>query len=497
MRTTALALSVVFLLACAHAAAGESASDDTQACLECHATATPGIVADWSKSRHAGVLPGEAMKKPALQKRISAKTVPEGLAGTTVGCAECHAMRPEAHPDAFDHEGFRVYTIVTPSDCAVCHPEEADQYSQNLMSNAYGNLMDNPLYRDLMKSINGMQRFEKGRTVTEDADEMTRADSCLHCHGTRIGIEGVRKVETDFGEMEFPALTGWPNQGVGRINPDKSMGACTSCHARHGFSIEMARKPYTCSQCHKGPDVPAYKVYEVSKHGNIHSSLGKHWDFTAVPWTAGKDFQAPTCAACHASLLVDSEGTTIAKRTHRMNDRLDWRILGLVYAHPRPKSPDTSIIKNKGGLNLATELTGEPVVEFLIDEKQQMANRRAMKTVCLACHSTPWVDGHFVRFDNTVKTTNAMTLTATQVLLSAWEKGAAMGPGQGDSPFNEAIEKMWVELWLFYANSTRYASAMSGADYGVFANGRWYMSKTIQEMLDHLEFKLEQTKKKK
>jgi hypothetical protein len=32
---------------------------------------------------------------------------------------------------------------------------------------------------------------------------------------------------------------------------------------------------------------------------------------------------------------------------------------------------------------------------------------------------------------------------------------------------------------------------MAGADYGVFANGRWYTSKNIQEMLDWLEFKLE------
>jgi hypothetical protein len=31
---------------------------------------------------------------------------------------------------------------------------------------------------------------------------------------------------------------------------------------------------------------------------------------------------------------------------------------------------------------------------------------------------------------------------------------------------------------------------MGGADYGVFANGRWSMSKNIQDMKDWLEFKL-------
>jgi hypothetical protein len=83
-----------------------------------------------------------------------------------------------------------------------------------------------------------------------------------------------------------------------------------------------------------------------------------------------------------------------------------------------------------------------------------------------------------------------MTLTATKILLSAWEKGAAKGLEQKDSIFNEAIERKWAEQWLFYANSTRFASAMAGADYGVFANGRWYQSKNIQEMLDWLHFKL-------
>jgi hydroxylamine dehydrogenase len=54
--------------------------------------------------------------------------------------------------------------------------------------------------------------------------------------------------------------------------------------------------------------------------------------------------------------------------------------------------------------------------------------------------------------------------------------------------FDEAIEKKWAEQWLFFANSTRFASAMMGADIGVFENGRWYMAKNIQEMLDHLKF---------
>jgi len=38
---------------------------------------------------------------------------------------------------------------------------------------------------------------------------------------------------------------------------------------------------------------------------------------------------------------------------------------------------------------------------------------------------------------------------------------------------------------------------MAGADYGVFAKGRWYMSRNIQEMADWLEFKLKGMEKEK
>jgi hypothetical protein len=292
------------------------------------------------------------------------------------------------------------------------------------------------------------------------------------------------------GEMAFPVFDGWPNMGVGRINPDGSKGSCASCHTWHRFSIEMARKPHTCSQCHKGPDVPIYKIYQVSKHGNIYSSIGSEWNFESVPWAVGSDFTAPTCASCHVSLLVTPEGDVIAERTHQMNNRLPWRMFGLIYAHPHPKSPDTSKIINMSGLPLPTELTGEPATQYLIDSEEQEKRRMAIQSVCLSCHGQQWVDGHWARFENTIKVTNEMTLTSTKLIMMAWDKGLAKGRLQGDSVFNEAIEKKWMEQWLFFANSTRMSSAMLGSDYGVFDNGRWYMSKNIQQIFQWLKTRL-------
>ena len=460
-------------------------SDATQDCIDCHISTHPGIVADWKRSRHSKVTPDQAMGKKKLERRVSADKVPDNLKGVAVGCAECHGMNPRKHKDTFNHNDYDVHVMVSPNDCATCHPDESRQFSDNIMSWAHVNLADNKLYHKLVKSINGMQRYPDMKVA--EPDKLTDQDSCYQCHGTKIEVTGKEKRDTDQGEMEFPKLSGWPNQGVGRINTDGSQGSCSACHSRHQFSIKMARKPYTCSQCHKGPDVPAYAAFSVSKHGNLHSALNAEWDFNPVPWTLGKDFSAPTCAACHVSLLVTEEGDVVAERSHRMNDRLPWRILGLIYAHPHPKSPNTSIIRNKDGLPLPTTFSNERAESFLIDQKEMVVRKERLQKVCLACHSLDWVNGHWARFENTIKATDEMTLSATHLMIDAWKKGAA---SQQPNPFDEGLEKLWVEQYLFFANSTRYASAMMGADYGVFANGRWYLSKNLRDMVDKMKFLL-------
>ena len=482
-----LVIAAVMIGAAVVPAQAADVSDATEECLACHEEVTPGIVADWRTSRHASVTLGQALAKPELERRVSVVSASDGLAEVVVGCAECHTARANEHPDTFDHVGYDVHTVVSPADCAVCHPVETEEYSHNLMANAYGNLADNPLYQKLVQSVNGIQTWDGEKLTQHPSDALTDADSCFSCHGTKVEVGELVERDTILGGLEFPELSGWPNQGVGRINPDGSKGACTSCHARHAFSIEMARKPYTCAQCHKGPDVPAYPVYMVSKHGNLFSSFHQKWDFDAVPWKVGEDFTAPTCATCHISLLT-AAGEVVSERTHRMNDRLPWRLFGLPYAHPHPLSADTTIIRNQAGLPLPSELTGEPAREFLIDETEQQEREERMRTVCAACHSGQWIDGHFARLNHAIETTNAMTATATAMIGDAWHDGVAHGIVSGANIFDEALERRWTTQWLFYANSTRFASAMSGADYGVFANGRYQLSGQLRDMADWLTF---------
>ncbi len=462
-------------------------SEATEECLECHATIHPGIVGGWEKSRHAKITPKDAMAVPELSRKVSSPSVPEDLASVAVGCAECHTVRSDAHADTLEHNGYAVHLVVSPEDCAVCHGKETAQYQKNIMSYAEKNLTENVLYQDLQRHIIGTAHPKNGKIAFTPAEASIREQACLYCHGTKLTVQGFETRDSDFGEMEFARIEGWPNQGVGRVNLDGSRGACTACHTRHTFSIEMARKPDTCMECHVGPDVPAYKVYKSSKHGNIYSSLNASWDFKNVPWTVGTDFTAPTCAVCHMSLLVDTEETVLAERTHQIGNRLAWRIFGLIYAHPQPKHPDTTVIRNKSNLPLPTDLDGTPASDFLIDSKEQSARTQTMQAICLSCHGTNWVKGHWKRYEDTILETNAATLTATGLLKEIWQKGYAQ---TADSLFDEAIERKWMDIWLFHGNTIRFAAAMAGGgDYGVFAEGRYQLSQKITEINDWLQLR--------
>lgn len=472
-----LLLFLAFVFSSAALAAPEM-SAQTRACLGCHEKYTPGIVADWRGSAHAGTTPAAAMAKPEIERTVSAAGVPDGLRDTPVGCFECHSLNAEAHKDNFSHFGRKINVVVSPDDCAVCHPVERDEYAKSKKGMALNNLRDNPVYSLLVDSITGVSAVENGRLAAKGSAYSTKAASCYACHGTEVGVDGMKDVETEMGTVSVPNLTNWPNHGVGRHNPDGSRGSCSVCHPRHGLSIEVARKPHTCAQCHLEPDTPAWNVYAESKHGNIYESKGEGWNWSAVPWRPGEDFTAPTCAACHVSLLAGPDGDVIARRSHDFGSRLWVRLFGLPFAAAQPKEGNTTALRNRDGLPLPTTLDGVPAAEGLIDEAEQVRRRDTMKAVCLSCHGATHTDGHFAAIDHAIDESNAMTLAASELLARAWESGKA----DKTNPFDEPIEKKWIRQWLFYANSVRYAAAMSGPDYAAFKNGWWNLTENLGEI---------------
>jgi hydroxylamine dehydrogenase len=248
-------------------------SPESEQCVACHQSSTPGVVEQWRSSAHA--------KKG-------------------VDCYSCH--RAEASdPAAFDHYGIKIAVIVTPNYCARCHADEVKQFEKSHHARA----------AQFIGSLDNMlgEIVEGGPAAS---------NGCRQCHGSEVKYLGGGK---------FDAAT-WPNSGIGRVNPDGSKGSCAACHGRHSFSSAQARQPENCGKCHMGPDHPQIEIYTESKHGiQFRANIAK-MNLDANPWIVGKDYSAaPTCATCHMS------ATSNQKVTHDVGDRISFTLRPVITTH--------------------------------------------------------------------------------------------------------------------------------------------------------------------
>ena len=127
-------------------------SSETEDCITCHETVTPGIVADWRTSRHSHNTFADASVKPLNEKRVSSTDVPAELKDVVVGCYECHSLNADKHKDNFDHFGYKINIVVSPNDCSTCHKTEVDEYQHSKKAHALGNLKDNPVFYALVNT---------------------------------------------------------------------------------------------------------------------------------------------------------------------------------------------------------------------------------------------------------------------------------------------------------------------------------------------------------
>lgn len=71
MKNCAFAMLMVFLFAQLALGATGRISEETRTCIECHASAHPGIVADWQAGRMAKVTPRAARSMILKKRRVS------------------------------------------------------------------------------------------------------------------------------------------------------------------------------------------------------------------------------------------------------------------------------------------------------------------------------------------------------------------------------------------------------------------------------------------
>lgn len=339
----------------------------TGKCAECHRRETPAIVHEFEMSQH------------------SAKGI---------NCLDCHQAMPGQ--ETLEHRGFVIAKTLTAQNCQQCHRTEYDQYLRSRHAAPAWAAVAGP--RDFTpQEIAFAEQFHKG-AVNRPAHPLTAiegpaavAKGCYMCHN------------------------------VGKPNADGSIGTCTACHARHAASVELARMPSTCGQCHMGPDHSQIEIYTESKHGVLFAAQRQTMNLSAPPKSlTTNDMPVPTCATCHMS------GLNGAGVTHDTSERLSYWLFAAV-SQRRPN--------------------------------YQMAQVH-MKEICLNCHTTPRVDQFYQQAEDVVASTNSLVRQG-QDIIDQLQRDHLLHGG----PEQDRLERINFDLWHYYGRTAKHGAFMGGADF--------------------------------
>ncbi len=344
--------------------------NSTDSCVTCHEKSSPGIVVQYGAS---------------------------SMAAARVTCRDCHEVN-EGYPGSVEHEGTYVLNSPTTATCEKCHQSQVAQYYQSRHSL--------PAYVAIAGSM-------------DLSPELLAAYQAIP-----EGTFAPDKARNVLAEMEGPEITRFACESchnIGKPAEDGSVGRCQSCHIRHEFSLEQARKPETCNYCHIGPDHPQWEIYHESPHGIAYSTLGHTWNWEADTGTlTSEDFPAPTCATCHFS------GFGGTSTTHDTGDRLTWYLFSSV-SERRPGWQD---------------------------------NKVRMQSVCFECHNQNFIEDLYADADVLTEKVNMWVREADEVVQPLKDQGLIT-----ETQFDEPLEYEHYELWHHWGRTTKFGAWMQGPDY--------------------------------
>ncbi|MCB0116779.1 MAG: hypothetical protein KDD84_21925, partial [Caldilineaceae bacterium] len=364
---------------------------------ECHEQTTPGIVEQYGVST---------------------------MASAGVLCEDCHVV-DETYPGAEAHEGTFILHEPTTAMCQRCHANETAQF--------YASRHALPAY----------VAYAGTDPLTDDQRQML---SNIPEAGFRS--EGVL-MRNALHAIEGPEVTKFACEtchNVGLPAEDGSIGQCSKCHLRHEFSLEQARKPETCNQCHIGPDHPQWEIYQESPHGVAYATGGDRWHWEAEPGTLTvEDFPAPTCATCHFS------GFGASGTTHDAGDRLTWFLYAPI-SERRPAWQDNMV---------------------------------RMQSVCRECHNQEFVNTFYTDADAATEKVNSWVAESNRLIAPLKENGLLTA-----EPFDESIDFVQFELWHHWGRTAKFGAWMQGPDYTQWHGAYELVSDMVElrEMVnEHLE----------
>jgi hydroxylamine dehydrogenase len=336
-------------------------------CAGCHRRESSAIVDQFERSQHAA---------------------------RGVTCLDCH--HPVEGQTAVDHRGFVIAKSLTAKNCAQCHASEYDQYTRSRHA------------APSWAAVNGSKDFTAQQLAL----------------GERWHKGWVDRAPNPIATLEGQAaMAGGCNacHAIGKPNADGSFGTCTSCHARHSASVELARLPSTCGQCHMGPDHSQIEIYEESKHGALFVAQRARMNLRADPkHLTTADMSVPTCATCHMSGL---EG---AGMTHDTTERLSW----FLFAPVSTKRPDYE------------------------------RGQAAMKDVCSKCHARSLIDAFFTRAEAVLEATNDKVKGIVSVMDGLRAEGLVPA-----KPFSTPLQFEEFNAWHYYGRTAKHGAFMGGADF--------------------------------
>jgi hypothetical protein len=352
-------------------------------CASCHRQETSAIVHQFELSEHA--------KK-----------------GVT--CLDCHQVREGQAK--LDHRGFEISKSLTAANCKQCH---ATEYRQ-LARSRHG--------APAWAAVTGKEDFTKEQVAFAEQYHPGAVDRPAN---TLAQIEGEAAMTSGCKKCH----------SIGKPNPDGTIGSCTACHSRHNASVELARTPETCGQCHMGPDHAQIEIYHESKHGVLFKNQKPHMNLAAEPeQLTTDDMPVPTCATCHMSGL---EGENV---THNVSKRLSWYLFA-----------DVSEKR----------------------DHYQMGQDN-MQAICMKCHTEPRIKTFYDEAEQVLHKTNDRVQQASAIMQGLREDGLLT-----DEPFDEPIEFLYFDYWHYYGRTAKHGAFMGGADF-VQWHGNYELVKMMAEL---------------